>query len=123
MKKNTSYVGFGFWGKFEEKKMAELKIAFSEVWKRYRASGMNSESPFFSIGYRKKNGVWGYKAKVRRVAGTKKNTLADKKDMGTIKIEVRQAGTMELETESGERFELKAVGLMEFNGLTIDHRF
>ena len=100
-----------------------MDIAFSEVWKRYRASGMDNSTPFFSIGYRKKNGAWGYKAKVRRVAGAKKNSLASKKDVGTITREVRKAGAMELETDTGHRFELKAVGLMEFNGLKIDHRF
>lgn len=84
---------------------------------------MSSESPWFSIGYRKKNGVWGHKAKVRRVAGKGGGGVPARTDMHNISREVRIAGTMELETDGGHRFEIKAIGLMEFNEKKIDHRF
>lgn len=100
-----------------------MDIAFSEAWKLYRASGMDNTTDWFSIGYRKKDGSWGFKPKVRRKAGNKKNSLDEKKDLNTITKQVRQAGTMELETADGIRFEIKALGLMEINGKKIDHRF
>lgn len=98
-------------------------IAFSEVWRLYRASGMNSESPFFSIGYRKMDGTWGEKKKVRRAASRNLKEPKERKDVGEITKEVRRAGNMKLETETGERFEIKALGLIEFNGRKVDHRF
>ena len=109
--------------KFEEKKMAELGIAFSEAWKFYRASGMDNTSDWFGIGYRKVNGVWGEKPKVRRAAGQKKTESVGKKDWNSIGVEVRTAGKMLLETPDGHTFELKALSWMEFNGKKIDHRF
>jgi len=123
VEKKVSYVGLGFLVKFEEKKMAEFGIAFSEAFKIYRASGMDNTTDWFSIGYRKLNGVWGEKKKVRRVAGQKKSEDSEKKDINSVAREVRTAGKMFFETPEGDKFELKALSWMEFNGKKIDHRF
>jgi len=94
------------------------------MWKLYRASGMNSESPWFSLGYRKVDGTWGEKNRVRRAAGKSTNNAENlRKDVKAITTEIRRAGNMQLEDETGYRFELKALGVMEFNGRQIDHRF
>ena len=69
------------------------------------------------------DGTWGEKQKVRRAAAKNQNPLKVRKDAGEITKEVRRAGTMKLETESGQRFEIKALGIMEFNGRKVDHRF
>jgi len=84
---------------------------------------MDNTTGWFSIVYRKINGESGYKEKVRRVAGQKQGELETKKDFGSVQIEVRQAGTMRLETPTGEKFEIKPIGWLQINGKTIDHRF
>lgn len=97
-------------------------IAFSEMWKLYRASGMSSDSKNFSIGYRKLDGTWSEKKNVRRYSGSVQDPSV-RKDHTAIAHEVKRSGIMKLEDEHGKIFEIKAFGVMEFNGLKVDHRF
>lgn len=102
-------------------------ISFSEAWNLYRASGMDSNLSWISIGYRKLDGTFGRKEKVRRAAGKSTNNsdniFKDRKDVKGIENEVRQAGSMHFVTPEGYRFEIKALGLMEINGRKVDHNF
>ena len=102
-------------------------IAFSEAWRLYRASGMDSSLSWISIGYRKLDGTFGRKEKVRRAAGKStndsSNIFKERKDVKGIENEVRQAGSMHFVTPDGYRFEIYALGLMEINGRKLDHRF
>ncbi len=95
-------------------------IYLSQVIHEYRASGTSGHSPDMDFTYRKADGSFGEKRRVRRRSGEKP---VEKKDLTSIKVENRQAGKLHL-VDAGERaFELHIPLLVSFNGKLIDHRF
>ena len=102
-------------------------ISFSEAWNLYRASGMSNDLAYVSIGYRKLDGTFGRKEKVRRASGKSLNNsdnhFKERKDVNGIQNEVRRGGEMHFVTQEGHRFKIYAFGLMEINGRKVDPRF
>lgn len=95
-------------------------IYLSQVIQEYRASGTSGHSPDMDFTYRKTDGVFGEKKRVRRRAG---EAPGAKRDLTSIKAENRQAGKLHLVDTTGHRFELHIPLLVSFNGKLIDHRF
>jgi hypothetical protein len=81
---------------------------------------MHGHDPFFDLTYRKADGGWGFKNRVRRRAG---ENPGGKKDLSSIRFENRQAGKLHLIDGTGHKFELHINLLITFNGQTIDHKF
>lgn len=94
-------------------------IYLSQVINEYRASGTSNHSPEMNLTYRKAEGGFGEKVKVRRRAGEQ----ILKKDLTSIKHENRQAGKFHLVDQAGNKFELHIPLLVSFNGKLIDHRY
>lgn len=94
-------------------------IYLSQVIHEYRASGASNYAPDMDLTYRKADGSFGEKRRVRRRAGEQ----LGKKDLASIKHENRQAGKLHLVDPNGNRFELHIPLLVSFNGKLIDHRF
>lgn len=100
--------------------MADFGIYLSQVLAETRLNGLTSESPHFNLTYRKADGSYGFKRRVRRRAGEQP---AEKKDLLSVKTEIRRAGKLHLIDEHGHRFELHIPLLVSFNDKLIDHRF
>lgn len=100
--------------------MEGFGIYLSQVLAETRVNGLTELSPFFSLTYRKADGSYGEKKHVRRRAGEQPS---GKKDLLSVKADVRRAGKLHLIDEQGHRFELHIPLLVSFNGKLIDHRF
>lgn len=100
--------------------MAEFGIYISQVLAETRLNGLTSESPTFNLTYRKADGSYGLKRRVRRRAGEQPT---EKKDLLSVRTEIRRAGKLHLIDEQGHRFELHIPLLVSFNDHLIDHRF
>jgi len=100
--------------------MAGFGIYLSQVLSEIRLNGLTGDGPYFSLTYRKADGSHGQKPRVRRRAG---EAGSAKKDLLSIKTEVRRAGKLYLVDEGGHRFELHIPLLVSYNGKLIDHRF
>ena len=98
----------------------EAGIYLSQVIAEYRANGLSSHNSTFDLAYRKTDGSYGEKRRVRRRAG---EASGQKRDLASIKHENRQAGKIFLIDEGGNRFDLHIPLLVRFNGRLIDHRF
>ena len=100
--------------------MAEFGIYLSQLLAEIRHSGQTDQGAFFSLTYRKADGSFGKKDRVRRRAG---EASTEKKDLLSIRTEVRRAGKLHLVDEGGHQFDLHIPLLVSFNGKLIDHRF
>lgn len=100
--------------------MAGFGIYLSQVLSEIRVNGLTGDGPYFSLTYQKADGSYGEKRRVRRRAG---DVLPAKKDLLSIRTEVRRAGKLHLIDDNGHRFELHIPLLRSYNGKLIDHRF
>lgn len=101
--------------------MAGFSIYLSQVLAEIRVNGQTNTSPYFNLTYRKQDGSYGEKRRVQRRAGDA--AQPQKKDLLSIRTEIRQAGKLHLIDEGGHKFELHIPLLVSYNGKLIDHRF
>ena len=118
----------GGWGCFifDIMNMAGFGINISDVIAFYNDSGKSSEGTFFEIEYRKADGDFGHKKKVRRYAGKKHLTgvSGEKRDFRSVGDVERDASKLFLiEDGATHNFEVFICCLVSFNGKRIDHRF
>ena len=111
---------------FDCMNMEGFGINISDVIAFYNESGKSSEGAFFEIEYRKADGDFGHKKKVRRYAGKKhlNGGGGEKKDFRTVEFVERDASKLFLiEDGATHNFEVFICCLCRFNGRRIDHRF
>lgn len=95
--------------------MAGFQIYLQHALSIYNQTGTNEE--YFSIGYRRQDGTYGFKEKVKRRAGTGIENL--KTETNTKK----QAGQLKLIDEAGNKFQIWVCLWHSINGKIIDKRF
>jgi hypothetical protein len=100
--------------------MTGFGIYLSQVLSEIRVNGLSNQGPYFNLTYRKADGSFGEKRRVQRRAGEATQT---KKDLLSIRTEIRHAGKLHLIDEGGHKFELHIPLVVSFNGKLIDHRF
>ena len=121
-----SYKRNGGWFIFDIMNMAGFGINISDVIALYNESGKSSEGAFFEVEYRKADGEYGHKKRVRRYAGKKHLTGGggEKRDFRSVEVVERDASKLFLiEDGATHNFEVFICCLVSFNGRRIDHRF